>query len=65
MINDAAQEIVDMFIASNDVQPDPSVIQKVKYALANYGLACIMDSAVAKEAEDVCLMEEDVVEIRV
>ena len=61
MINDAAQEIVDMFIGP----VDPSVYEKVKYALANYGLACIMDSAVAKEAEDVCLMQEDIIEIRV
>ncbi len=61
MINDVVQEIIDTCGGSND----PTVVEMVRYAVANYGLACLMDSAVAKEAEAVCLMEEEIVEIRI
>jgi hypothetical protein len=30
------------------------ILVEIRYAMANYGLACILDSEVAKEAGDIC-----------
>jgi hypothetical protein len=37
----------------------PAAQEAIKYELASYGLACLMDSTVAKEAESYCTAQID------